>query len=107
MGRSTTWKEGAALRRDARHTAVNDSPRGRSIPNKRDTKKWCRGKPGVEHKPEVMTYAESKRMDMSGFGRQFQGWLIRYCSVCGKELAHWFGRGDPPDWATAFSGSRR
>ncbi len=40
------WKEGAIKRRDARHTKSSDGHKT-TVPNKRNTKKWCKGKVGV------------------------------------------------------------
>jgi hypothetical protein len=86
------------------------------VPNKRDTKRWCKGKVGVEHKPAVKTFSEIK--NWQGFGDRkatdlWQGWLVQYCTGCGKELDHYTPPyGDvakyrkppppPPAWATEF-----
>lgn len=107
---------GAAARRDSRHTLGSDAAKTRSNPNKRDTKRWCKGKVGIEHKPAVKTYAEIKNWQgIKGLakGDIWQGWLVQYCSTCGKELDHYVPPfGDvalyrkppppPPEWAEAF-----
>jgi len=53
------WNESGIRRRDARQTILPDiRPPGRSA---KDTRKWCRGKVGVEHKPVCVAYGELKK----------------------------------------------
>ena len=101
-----SWKEGAVARRDARHTSVPDAPRTRSIPNRRDTKRWCKGKIGVEHVLAIKSYRDLKGDDSP---QVFSGWLVRYCSVCGKEtdlyMPPWPStrkQKPAPGWVTEF-----
>lgn len=75
------WTESANKRRDARHTKGPE--RSRPKPAKKDTKKWCRGKVGVEHEPKCMQ------------GR-FPEYRILACVKCGKELDHYW----PARWMT-------
>ena len=96
-----SWKETAAERRDARHTKVPDDPR--PTPGKKDTKRWCGGKVGREHKPKCMPYGSRF---MSGMDI-FKDWRVYACTACGKELERYAPirfRSDPPqpkpDWVT-------
>ncbi len=113
MPKYSTWREGAAARKDARHTTPDDAPKTRGVPNKRNTKRWCKGKVGVEHKPAVKTYRELKNWQGIGDGQWgsniFQGWLVRYCTECGKEIDHFYPQpsGHPvpkptPEWAEEY-----
>lgn len=94
------WKRTAAARRDARHTASEPTkPTHRA---KKDRKRWCRGKVGVEHKGECRRYDEVKNAP-SYFG----DWRILVCVECGKELDLWmpprdgWPLSDPkPEWVT-------
>jgi len=78
-------KKGAAARNDARHTAVDDAHRTRSAASKKDTKRWCRGKVGVEHLPAVRPYRPTSTWNGQSI---FSNWLVRYCTACGRDLAH-------------------
>jgi hypothetical protein len=91
----SSWHERAIKRKDARHTAlpVIRPPGG----SRRNTKRWCRGKVGIEHKPECQTD--------KGICRH----KILVCTECGKHLDWWFppiGSGldflsrPKPDWVT-------
>ena len=95
------WKEGAARRRDARNTKdpVNRAPGG----SNRDTKRWCRGKVGVEHTAECRVYVETK--GLAGLmGSALKRWRVLVCTTCGKELATWLGRGERPGWVSERDG---
>lgn len=92
-----TWKQGAAERRDERHTKAPEVADGASLRGgrKKDTKRWCKGKVGREHQPKCTPH-------LPGLGI-FDGWFDLACSVCGKVLdRHWpLGRrerADRPDW---------
>lgn len=91
------WQESSNRRRNARQTKVPDIRRPSG--SKKDTKKWCRGKVGTEHKPVATTYNELKR---TTYGT---GWQVLVCSACGKELDNywpspWFKSDKPkPAWA--------
>jgi hypothetical protein len=77
------WKRGAAERRDERHTAVDDTPR--PVAGRKDCKRWCRGKVGVEHKPVCHKRPESYLSE----------WRELRCEVCGRRLDYWTG----PKWS--------
>lgn len=84
------WKQGAAKRRDARRGGpVAERPPTRA---KKDRKRWCRGKEGVEHMPVAKTYDEAKGLKIMPSGRPLThaGWWVLVCTECGKELAHHF-----------------
>lgn len=96
-----SWRESANQRRDARHTKSPDEV-GKRPAAKKDTKKWCRGKVGVEHKPKCVDYRETKN-NYAGMGPGFsKGWKLLVCEACGKELDHYYPFGkakkNPPDW---------
>lgn len=57
-------------------------PRSPSLTVKK-TKRWCRGKVGIEHKPVVSNYAAIGKLAWLP-GAEL--WLVLYCSACGKEL---------------------
>lgn len=113
MPKYESWSHGAAVRKAGRQSpVVDDAPKTRGVPNNRKTKIWCKGKVGVEHKMAVSTYVLLKGWDARGcgtLGHAFKGWLIRYCSVCGKELENYMpplsGMSSTrviPDWAVAY-----
>jgi len=88
------WKEGAIKRRDARHTKSSDEHTTTSI-NKRNTKKWCKGKVGVEHKTECRKYDEVKKTS----SKYFKTWRLLVCTVCGKEIATYYPtKKIKPEW---------
>lgn len=93
---SSDWKEGASKRRDVRHTKSSDETSS-TAPNKRNTKKWCRGKEGVSHQPKCMEYAKVKGVSKSWA----QSWRLLVCEGCGKELEIWFGDMErKPEWVS-------
>lgn len=94
------WKQGAARRRDTRQ-AKDPEPRPLGG-SKRDTKRWCRGKVGVEHTSECRVYVETKG-HVGRMGSALKRWRVLVCTTCGKELATWFGHGDKPAWVTTPS----
>lgn len=102
-------RESANRRRDARQAKVPDV-RAPSV-TRRDTKKWCRGKIGVEHKPVCVAYNDLKNSSVHA-----PDWKILICTACGKQLAHWWPSPfrptteQAPDWvkkgeSNAASGS--
>jgi hypothetical protein len=79
------WKKSAAARRDARHGGP--VAEGRPARAKKDRKRWCRGKTGVEHKPEPRKYDDVKGIMTVGTKRvERPRWWLLVCSECGKEL---------------------
>jgi hypothetical protein len=95
------WKARARKRHDERHTKILDAPTEPNTSKKKDKKRWCRGKEGVEHKLQCMKYNEVKHTKYS-FG---ETWRLLVCTECGKELdyhyPHNFTNKDPipvPDW---------
>ena len=52
---------------------------------KKDTKRWCRGKAGVEHVPECRPYKGGRFMDR---GAQ-EKWREFVCKKCKKVLDYW------------------
>jgi hypothetical protein len=100
----SSWREGANARREKRQTAGSDAHATRGVPNKRDTKRWCKGKVGVDHKLVVKTRADIGKDH--GLPTSFKDWLIRHCEICGKEVAWWFPMGgmkrEPPEWVVEY-----
>lgn len=95
------WRERANKRRDERQTKV-PVVRPPSA-SKRDTKKWCRGKVGIAHKPVCVDYNDLKRSNY------YTGWKVLVCEACQKQLDHYWPspfcppaeRPAPPAWATS------
>ena len=72
----------AAKRRDERQAKVPEKEIvGGARKNRR---RWCRGKEGVEHQPKCMPYNEAKGGTL---GKYTQDWRVLVCTVCGKDLA--------------------
>lgn len=96
------WKQQAATRRDARNVRSPDEV-GKPGAAKKDKKRWCRGKAGIEHKGVCRDYREVKGLGVSipGFAKK---WRLLVCTECGKELATYYAFGkskkDPPAWVT-------
>jgi len=67
-------KREAAVYRDQRFAGDSGAPR--TGPSKKDTSRWCKGKVGREHTPEVVPYHAS----VSG------KWTVNQCSTCRKIL---------------------
>ena len=95
---ASDWRESANRRRDVRQTKV-PAIRAPSV-TRRNTKRWCRGKINVEHKPVCMAYNDLKKV---GYAPE---WKVLVCSACGKQLAHWWPSPyrptieKAPDWVT-------
>lgn len=93
------YRESANQRRDARQTR---SPviRAPSV-HRKDTKRWCRGKAGIEHKPVCVAYNDLKNVSFHA-----PGWKVLICTACGKQLKHWWPSPfrptmeNAPDWVT-------
>jgi hypothetical protein len=99
-------RKGSANRRDVRN--AKDVVRQQSG-SSRDTKRWCRGKAGVEHKPKCVDYRATK-LSRAGYPESFlKGWKLLICTECGKELKTYFpfGKGNPPSWVTESRGGDR
>lgn len=98
---ASSWKKQHADRRDERATKAPDAPTKKNA--KKDTKRWCRGKEGVEHKARCRNYDDVKGpLRVSTTIVSHHGWKLLVCDVCGKELDFYypFGRAkkNPPDW---------
>ena len=91
------WKEEAAQRRDARN--IKSPEAAKPVPAKKDKKRWCRGKVGVEHQPVCRNY-----VDIKGAADYAKAWKLLVCTECGKELDRYmpffrFGKAkEPPAW---------
>lgn len=93
-GTMSEWKKGAADRRDARATkSPEEIPKATA--QKKDTKRWCGGHEGRDHKPACFK-------EPRGFTGETE-WYKLCCTVCGKVLdywSNWFGQRRPrPEWA--------
>jgi hypothetical protein len=93
------WRESANKRRNARQARLPIRPPSVS---RRDTKKWCRGKVGVEHKSYCVSYNDLKNTRAT----YADEWKVLICTACGKQLAHWWPsvfrptKEQAPDWVT-------
>lgn len=88
MGESYSWKARGVAVRDARHT--HDGPEVAKPSATKDTKRWCKGKVGREHKLVV-----TLDVKWHGYPR-----LLRSCTTCGKEFGSYSGWGKEPDWVS-------
>ena len=93
------WQERVNKRRDERATRA---PEGRAKHRaKKNTKKWCKGVEGREHKPECQKGPEIGKWYL-------EDWRFLVCTTCGKQLDYWTGpksflrtRDNPkPEWVT-------
>lgn len=90
------WRESANRRRDQRQTKL-PIIRAPSC-SKKNTKRWCRGKVGVEHKPICVVYDDLKNRKV------YAPWRVLICSACKKELDHYYPSpfrtlpAPPPAW---------
>lgn len=102
-------KEGASKRRDVRN--VKDAEEVPKVDGaKKKTRKWCKGKVGVEHTLVCRNYVDVKYGGSYVIGDNvtslYQDWKLLMCSTCGKELEFWYPlfRNDPnvhpPAWVT-------
>lgn len=86
------WQERANKRRDERHTKSPDDGTKPSASSRKDTKRWCGGKAGREHRP------------VGGLYRNTSGCYELVCADCGRRLDWWFKMGqttEPPEWVKA------
>lgn len=75
-------------------------------PGKKDTRRWCRGKVGVEHELEVnlQTWALSMKYKCGWrkWRRDVPHWSCYHqsrCVKCGKIMEHWLSKDTCPDYA--------
>lgn len=77
------WQERAIRRRDERHTKI-ESIRAPARP-KKDRKKWCKGRVGVEHAGKWVK-------PRGGIGAySLKDMLVYQCQKCKKHLDIWWG----------------
>lgn len=78
------WRERANKRRDERQTKVPNirAPNG----SRKDTKRWCRGVVGREHKPVCVSYNELKHSDAS-YPKE---WRVLVCETCRREMDYYW-----------------
>lgn len=87
---SSSYRASGVRRRNARQDKPPDAHR--PVSGKKDTRRWCKGIVGREHKPECMNYAK-----LAGRVTSLSAeWRILACSVCGKELDHYYPWPDIP-----------
>lgn len=77
-----SYKTDSAKRRDFRSAKDTDDKKLRSKKNK---KKFCRGKVGVEHSPVCTIYRDGLKTTDMAFN-----WRVLICSKCGKHLEFYF-----------------
>lgn len=96
-----SWKETAAERRDTRN--AKDEPVSREEAktvsgkrNRKDRKRWCKGKEGVEHEFECSRYTSES-------SAAFNAWRVLACRKCGKRKNEIYipnPKRQKPDWVT-------
>lgn len=99
------WKIDASKRRDARNArSPGETPKPATANAKKNTRKWCRGKVGIEHQPKCVDHIQTKGWSIL----QSSGAKLLVCTACGKELDRYWPIGPwesyaanhpPPDWA--------
>lgn len=90
--------------------------RATKAPAKKNTKKWCKGKTGVEHKPEIRKSRYHASMGDKAFCRwvpRWTGWRSggwdyknprwlcfheEFCTTCGKITRHTIDREECPEY---------
>ena len=74
---------------------MRDEENHKSIPAKKDKKRWCGGHEGREHKLICKSFKEIKKWG-------YDKYRILICETCGKEIAiYWgFSKEPKPDWVT-------
>lgn len=82
------WEKSAADRRDRR--SIKSSDETENLPAKKDTKRWCKGKEGIEHQLKIFDGKSVKSKTLN-------------CELCGKCIAiYWtsfsWDRKNPPFW---------
>jgi hypothetical protein len=75
---------------------INENPR--TTPGRKNTKKWCRGKVGVEHQPVLVFDSRQAYLaeDCLAFKARVQRWgnalkwclHVKECAKCGKITEH-------------------
>lgn len=75
------WKERAIKRRDFR-SDHGSGPEVPKTPRKKNKRKWCKGKEGIEHK--VIKRPWTKYGTRVGWGGKV--FMEEVCEVCGKQL---------------------
>lgn len=107
-----SYKEASNDHKNARKAKDPESDKSAKPSKKKDTRKWCKGKKGVEHKKKCVDYRTTKGIVTNWPGvwannSLFKDWKVLICTECGKELAHWTGKmpwetksRPVPDWVT-------
>jgi hypothetical protein len=98
------WWDGEPRRGDRHARDPEPAYRHRS---KKNTRLWCRGKPGVEHQTGVRLDSYHEEIDNPCYRLQRwpKNWWCshqRYCTVCGKIMQVGIGR-DCPDFTEAVT----
>lgn len=107
---SSSWRGRAIDRRNVRQEKIEPiRPQGGS---KKNTKRWCRGVEGREHKPHCIDWADVKNSPYKSLhSRAVTGSKVLICTVCEKQLAFywvspWLKEKPPaPAWVTGGSGT--
>ncbi len=66
----------------AKHDREVSSPRP---VHPKNTRKWCRGKVGIEHMPKCFAYGHGRGAALGIFA----DWRTLVCTTCGKRLDSW------------------
>lgn len=77
-----SWRYGGIKRRDFR--SAHDEPEVPRHKGKKNTKKWCKGKRGVEHVPVLREKTYKSNRD----GQIRVMYRYNECEKCGKHLSY-------------------
>jgi len=67
---------------DGERTPVPELPEEPRHATRKDTKRWCRGRVGVEHQ---YAWQRSRKHDYGRVPPPEPGWYIEACSLCGRQ----------------------
>ena len=88
---------------DPRDEPVPEEPRPQRA--RKDTKHWCKGKVGREHKPELIVHHAYSSIMMRCHELKWMTWSGQWscrhafkCTACGKYTKTWLTREECPTW---------
>jgi hypothetical protein len=83
---TTDRKEKENKYKDERNTKTPDAATKPLPSKKKDKRKWCRGKVGIEHELKCVKYDDYKGMKLPSSNN----WRLLVCVNCGKELDYYY-----------------
>ena len=105
----TDWGTGPSRSAQVAAAAAADPEPPKRAPGRKDTRRWCQGKVGVEHTPEVALKGGLRRtcgwrprwrLDARRFRADWECWHEERCANCGKVSRYLgsLGAADCPDF---------